>query len=93
MEPAQTVEVSLPTLGLAVRAGEVVATITIAGQQRDVRSPISGSVVLVNERLANDTGPICADPFGRGWLCEMQLAYDETLEQVMDAGTYARMFS
>jgi glycine cleavage system H lipoate-binding protein len=41
--------------------------------------------------LIEDPRPITADPFGAGWLCEMQLSYDETLEQVMDAESYARL--
>ena len=85
------VEVVLPSLGAGVRQGEVLAEITIDGTRRPVLSPISGSVVLVNERLVDDPQPIQADPFGAGWLCEMQLSYDETLEQVMDAESYARL--
>lgn len=85
------VAVSLPLLGAGIRVGDVFAEITVDGVRRPVHSPISGSVVLVNERLADDPRPIAADPFGAGWLCEMQLSYDETLEQVMDAESYARL--
>lgn len=85
------VEVALPSLGAGVRQGDVLAEITIDGTRRSVLSPISGSVVLVNDRLIEDPRPITADPFGAGWLCEMQLSYDETLEQVMDAESYARL--
>ena len=84
-------EVSLPSLGAGVRVGEVLAEITIDGTCRSVPSPVSGSVVLVNDRLIDDPRLVAADPFGSGWLCEMQLSYDETLEGVVDVDSYARL--
>lgn len=84
-------EIRLPLLGEGIRVGDVLAEITVDGVRRPVHSPISGSVVLVNERMADDPRPIAADPFGAGWLCEMQLSYDETLEQVMDVDSYAQL--
>jgi glycine cleavage system H protein len=71
--------------------GDVLAQISVDGTPRLVHSPISGSVVLVNERLIDDPRPLSSDPFGAGWLCEMQLSYDETLEQVLDAESYGRL--
>ena len=71
--------------------GGLLAEITIDGIGRSVFSPISGSVVLVNDRLIDDPRLVSNDPFGSGWLCEMQLSYDETLENVMDVESYARL--
>lgn len=90
-DDVKDVVVSLPLLGVGIRSGDVLAEITVDGVRRPIHSPISGSVVLVNERLADDPRPIVADPFGAGWICEMQLSYDETLEQVMDADSYAQL--
>lgn len=87
-----TVEaVRLPVLGSGARIGDVVATLQTTTGDVHVRSPISGSVVLVNDRLVGQPSIIVEDPFGAGWLFEMQLSYDETLEQVMDAESYSRL--
>lgn len=71
--------------------GEVLAELTAGGTRLSVPSPISGSVVLVNDRLIDEPRLVITDPFGSGWLCEMQLSYDETLEGVVDVDSYARL--
>jgi len=71
--------------------GEVLAELIVGGARLSVPSPISGSVVLVNDRLIDDPRLVVTDPFGSGWLCEMQLSYDETLENVLDVESYARL--
>jgi glycine cleavage system H protein len=45
-------------------------------------------VVLVNELLADQPELINSDPFGAGWLYEVQLSYDEMLEGLMSADEY-----
>jgi glycine cleavage system H protein len=49
---------------------------------------VSGTVVLVNELLAAQPQLINSDPFGAGWLYEIQLAYNEMLEGLMSADEY-----
>ena len=81
---------TLPAHGAVLRAGDLVARIQNADARVEVRSPVAGSVVLVNERLLEQPDLIGADPFNAGWLFEVQLAYDETLEHVMDVDSYLR---
>jgi len=71
--------------------GEVLAELIVGGARLSVPSPISGSVVLVNDRLIDDPRLVVTDPLCSGWLCEMQLSYDETLENVLDVESYARL--
>jgi glycine cleavage system H protein len=54
----------------------------------DIGSPVSGTVVLVNELLTDQPELINSDPFGAGWLYEVQLSYDEMLEGLMSADEY-----
>ena len=83
--------VSLPVLGVALSGNEPVATLTIDGKSIGIHSPVAGSVVLVNERLLQEPALVGSDPFGAGWLFEVQLSYDETLENVMDVDSYLRI--
>ena len=85
VEPA---EVKLPALGALLRTRDRVATFVCEGVTIEVRSPVAGSVVLVNERLLEQPDLVGDDPFNAGWLFEVQLAYDETLENVMDVDSY-----
>ena len=86
-------EVTLPVLGAVLSAGDLVTTIVHAETTIEVRSPVAGSVVLVNERLLQEPTLAGSNPFGAGWLFEVQLAYDETLEHVMDVDSYRRDFN
>jgi glycine cleavage system H protein len=54
---------------------------------------VSGSVVLVNESLATQPGLVNSDPYGSGWLYEVQMSYDETLEGLLSASEYRAIVS
>ena len=84
----QIVDVQLPSIGAAVIAGKAVAEVESSKSVSDIGSPVSGTVVLVNELLADQPELINSDPFGAGWLYEVQLSYDEMLEGLMSADEY-----
>ena len=84
----QIVDVQLPLIGDAVVAGKAVAEVESSKSVSDIGSPVSGTVVLVNELLAGQPELINSDPFGAGWLYEVQLSYNEMLEGLMSADEY-----
>lgn len=72
--------VALPTVGAALSRGAPAVTLSGYDGERTLRSPVAGTVVLVNDALGDDPSAVESDPRGSGWLYEVQLAYDETLE-------------
>ena len=80
--------VVLPAVGESIRQGEPLGWAVHGGVRRALVAPISGTVVLVNDVLAQDAALIARDPLGAGWLIECQMSYDETLEAVLDAAAY-----
>jgi len=84
----QIVDAQLPSIGDAVVAGTAVAEVESSKSVSDIGSPVSGTIVLVNELLADQPELINSDPFGAGWLYEVQLSYDEILEGLMSADEY-----
>jgi len=84
----QIVDVQLPSVGDAVVGGKAVAEVESSKSVSDIGSPVSGTVVLVNELLTDQPELINSDPFGAGWLYEVQLSYDEMLEGLMSADEY-----
>ena len=84
----QIVDVQLPSIGDAVVAGKAVAEVESSKSVSDIGSPVSGTVVLVNELLVDQPELINSDSFGAGWLYEVQLSYDEMLEGLMSADKY-----
>ena len=87
------VHVQLPALGQAVRSGASAVEVESSKSVSDIYSPVSGSVVLVNESLATEPGLVNSDPYGSGWLYEVQMSYDETLEGLLTAGEYRTIVS
>jgi len=82
------VHVQLPTVGQSVQSGASVVEVESSKSVSDIYSPVSGSVVLVNESLATEPGLVNSDPYGSGWLYEVQMSYDETLEGLLTPNEY-----
>jgi len=87
------VHVQLPPVGQSVRSGASVVEVESSKSVSDIYSPVSGSVVLVNESLSTEPGLVNTDPYGSGWLYEVQMSYDETLEGLLTASEYRAIVS
>lgn len=87
------VHVQLPTVGQSVRSGASAVEVESSKSVSDIYSPVSGSVVLVNESLTTEPGLVNSDPYGSGWLYEVQMSYDETLEGLLTASEYRAIVS
>ena len=82
------VYVSLPELGDTVEGGSTCGELESTKSVSDVYAPVSGTVVAVNETLADTPETINRDPYGDGWLCEIELADASELEALLDADAY-----
>jgi glycine cleavage system H protein len=87
------VHVQLPAVGQSVQSGASAVEVESSKSVSDIYSPVSGSVVLVNESLAAEPGLVNSDPYGAGWLYEVQMSYDETLEGLLTASEYRAIVS
>jgi len=81
----------LPQVGDSIGAGQTVAEVESSKSVSDVYAPISGSVVGINERLADSPGLLNTDPYGSGWLYDVMMSYEETLEQLLTAEQYREL--
>ena len=87
------IHVQLPVVGQSVRSGASAGEVESSKSVSDIYSPVSGSVVLVNESLSTEPGLVNTDPYGSGWLYEVQMSYDETLEGLLTASEYRAIVS
>ena len=87
------IHVQLPVVGQSVRSGASAVEVESSKSVSDIYSPVSGSVVLVNESLSTEPGLVNTDPYGSGWLYEVQMSYDETLEGLLSASEYRAIVS
>ncbi len=59
-------------VGIEVERGRGLAVVELAKSIVSVKSPLSGTVVAVNERLAAEPELVHADPYGQGWIAQLQ---------------------
>ncbi len=80
--------VELPEVGKEVEAGDTLATIESVKAMSDVYSPLTGKVSSVNEALNEDPSLINVDPYGDGWICELEMLDPSEVEDLMTADDY-----
>lgn len=81
---------SLPSVGEAVAAGDACGELESTKSVSDIFSPVAGTVSAVNALLDSNPETVNADPYGDGWLFELEV--DEgaaDLEDLLDADGYA----
>jgi glycine cleavage system H protein len=83
--------VSLPEVGTAVEAGSALGEVESTKSVSDVYAPVSGVVVSRNESLDGQPELVNSDPYGAGWLVEIQVEDTTVLESLMDAAAYQGM--
>ncbi len=81
--------VELPVVGDEISQGDQCAVVESVKAASDIYAPVSGKVIAINEELDEDPALINADPYGDGWLFELELHDSEELEGLKDAEAYA----
>jgi len=71
-ELGDIVFVELPADGTTLERGEVFGAVESIKAVSDVYAPVAGAVVATNERLAGEPELVNEDPFGEGWLVELE---------------------
>jgi glycine cleavage system H protein len=83
--------VELPALGHQIEAGAVLGEIESTKSVSEVYAPLSGTVVAVNTELAESPERINEDPYGAGWICELDGASAASNDHLLDADGYRRL--
>ncbi|HEX6877466.1 MAG TPA: glycine cleavage system protein GcvH [Nocardioidaceae bacterium] len=82
------VYVSLPELGSEISAGDTVGELESTKSVSDVYAPVSGKVIARNDALDSSPELVNSDPYGEGWLFEVEPSDDSELDTLMDASSY-----
>ena len=82
------VYVSLPEVGAEVTNGGAVGELESTKSVSDVYAPLDGTVTAVNESLDQNPEMVNSDPYGEGWLYELQPADPSAVDGLMDAEAY-----
>jgi glycine cleavage system H protein len=87
------VYVSLPAVGDSVDVGDACGELESTKSVSDVLSPIAGTVSAVNPLLEGSPETVNADPYGDGWLFELEIDEDTDLDDLLDADAYAEQLT
>jgi glycine cleavage system H protein len=85
--------VQLPDVGLDAVAGASVSEIESTKSVSDVYVPLTGVVSAVNLALADQPELVNQDPYGAGWMFELQVSDPGELDALLDAAAYRALIS
>lgn len=83
--------VELPEVDADVTAGSEFGTVESTKSNSDLYAPITAKVIAVNGEVTDSPELVNSDPYGAGWLIELQLdaaSLAEALDGLLDADAY-----
>ncbi len=82
------VYLELPKIDETVATGQEIAEVESTKTASPIYSPVSGTVLAVNEALTDQPELVNQEPYGKGWILKIRLSNPSELDRLMDAGQY-----
>ena len=79
--------VELPEVGAKLTLGEEFGTLESTKSVSPLISPVNGTVKAINESLSDNPDLVNSDPYGEGWIIEIEMDVSE-LAPLLDAAAY-----
>ena len=89
----EIVYVELPEEGQKVTQNQPFGVVESVKAVSDLYSPVSGTVIEVNNTLVDDPAPLNDDPMNDGWLIRIEMDTEKELAQLMRAGDYKKLIA
>lgn len=80
--------VELPEEGAEVKKDDEIVVIESVKVASDIKAPVDGTIVAVNEKLADSPALVNEDPHGGGWFFKMRVTDPAAVEALMDEAAY-----
>ncbi|MEK7271771.1 MAG: glycine cleavage system protein GcvH, partial [Nitrospirota bacterium] len=84
------VYIDLPEQDTSVEANTELSEIESTKTTSSVISPVSGTVMEVNEDLAETPEIINEDPYGKGWIAVLEIEDESQADSLMDVSEYEK---
>jgi glycine cleavage system H protein len=88
-ELGDVVFVELPGEDDDIQAGDSFGVVESIKAVSDLYAPVSGTVTDRNDALESEPELLNEDPYGEGWLLEVELDDESELDELLDADSYA----
>lgn len=79
----------LPEPGTVIAAGDSIGEVESTKSVSDIFAPVAGTVVARNDALDANPELVNSDPYGDGWMFEVELEDPAALGELLDASGYA----
>ncbi len=80
--------VQLPEIGDEVSPGNPIGEVESTKSVSDVYAPVTGRVTQVNLELNDSPNRLNDDPYGEGWICEIEMTDPSSGDNLLDAEAY-----
>lgn len=87
-ELGDIVFVELPEIGAQLQQGDEAAVIESVKAAGEIKSPVSGEIIAVNEALIEQSGLINDAAESDGWVYQIRLSDPSELDTLMDQAAY-----
>ena len=80
--------IELPKVGDTVAAEQEIGEVESTKATSTIYTPLSGTVLRVNEELQDHPELLNQDPYGRGWIAVLELTNPSEVDQLMTSEQY-----
>jgi len=80
--------VQIPEVGTSVAQGDSFSEVESTKSVSDIYAPVSGTIVEVNQELADAPQRVNEDPYGEGWLVAIEVEDASQFGELLDAAAY-----
>jgi len=87
------VYVSLPEVGAKVEKGVAIGEVESTKSVSDIYAPLSGIVTARNDKLDETPDLINSDPYGEGWILELEVSDPSDVDGLLDPAAYGTLAS
>ena len=85
------VYIQLPKSGSEVKANSVCGEVESTKSVSEIYAPISGKVIAVNNNLDSKPETINSDPYGAGWIVEIEISATKLEETLLSPQEYQKL--
>ena len=83
--------VTLPEVGTEIEAGQSLGEVESTKSVSDIFAPLTGTVSARNDKLDDSPDLINSDPYGEGWILELEVSEESELDDLLDAAAYGAL--
>ena len=90
-ELGDIVFVEFPNLNDEIKQNDTVGTIEAVKTVADLYSPLSGTIIEINESLESEPNLINDSPYDNGWIFKIKINSKDELNNLLDSNSYKKI--